>query len=126
MVERASSLNFREKRTILNQISNLARVYLTHTLGTFNDRSEATVSIIFRVMDLGHHKRLQDRMHIQCAGHTLVARLHDRTLVCYAEHTPTRRCMCITKTNQSSGGDMPICWANPVLGLPRTIFTACG
>jgi hypothetical protein len=77
-------------------------------------------------MDQGHHKRLQDRMHIQCAGRTSVARLHDRTPVCYAEHTPTRRCVCITKTNQSSGGDMSICRANPVLGLPRTIFTACG
>jgi hypothetical protein len=77
-------------------------------------------------MDQGHHKRLQDRTHIQCAGRTSVARLHDPTPVCYAEHTPTRRCVCVTKTNQSSGGDKSICRANQVLGLPRTIFTACG
>jgi hypothetical protein len=56
---------------------NLARVNLTHTLGTSKDRSEATVSLIFRVMDQGHHKRLQDRTHTICAGYTSVARLHD-------------------------------------------------
>jgi hypothetical protein len=117
VVERASSLNLREKRMILNRISNFARVYLTHTLATSNDRSQATVSIIFWVMDQGHHKQLQDRMHIQCAGRMSIARLHDRTPICYAEHTPTHRCVCITKTNQSSHGDMSICRANPVLGL---------
>jgi hypothetical protein len=54
----SSSLNLREKRMILNQISNLARVNLTHTLGTFNDRSEATVCLLFRLVDQYHHKRL--------------------------------------------------------------------
>jgi hypothetical protein len=72
---------------------NLARVNLTHTLGTSKDRSEATVSLIFRVMDQGHHKRLQDRTHTNCAGHTSVVRLHDRIPVCLAERTPTRRCV---------------------------------
>jgi hypothetical protein len=77
---------------------NLARVNLTHTLGTSKDRSEATVSLIFRIMDHGHHKRLQDRTHTNYAGHTSVARLHDRTPVRCVEHTPTRRCVCITET----------------------------
>jgi hypothetical protein len=49
-------------------------------------------------MDQGHHKRLQDRTHTNCGGYTSVARLHDRTPVCYAGRTPTRRCMCTTKT----------------------------
>jgi hypothetical protein len=48
-------------------------------------------------MDQGHHKRLQDRTHTNCAGHTSVARLHDRTPVCYAERTPTHRCLCTTE-----------------------------
>jgi hypothetical protein len=39
---------------------NLARINLTHTLGTSKDHSEATFSLIFQVMDQGHHKRLQD------------------------------------------------------------------
>jgi hypothetical protein len=72
---------------------NLARVNLTHTLGTSKDRSKATISLIFRVMDQGHHKRLQDRTHTNCAGHAFVARLHDRTPVCLVERTPTRWCV---------------------------------
>jgi hypothetical protein len=54
----SSSLNLREKRTILNRILDLARVNLTHTLGTSNDRSEATVCLSFRLVDQCHHKRL--------------------------------------------------------------------
>jgi hypothetical protein len=61
---------------ILNQIQP-CKVNLTHTLGIPTGRSKATVSLIFRVMDQGHHKRLQDRMHTNCAGHTSIARLHD-------------------------------------------------
>jgi hypothetical protein len=49
-------------------------------------------------MDQGHNKRLQDRMHTNYVGHTSVARLYDCTLVCYAERTPTRRCVCTTET----------------------------
>jgi hypothetical protein len=94
VAERISNLNLHEKQTILNRVSNLARVNLTHTLGTSKDGSEATVFLIFRVMDQGHHKRLQDRTHTNCAGRTSIARLHDRTPVCYAERTPTRRCVC--------------------------------
>jgi hypothetical protein len=103
---------------ILESNFNLARVNLTHTLGTSKDCSKATISLIFRVMDQGHHKRLQDHTHTNCAGHTSVARLHDRTPVYYAEHTPTRRCVCTTETNISSGGNKSICLANQVLGLP--------
>jgi hypothetical protein len=77
---------------------NLARVNLTHTLGTSKERSKATGSLIFRAMNQGHHKRLQDHTHTNCAGHMSVARLHDRTTVCYAERTPTRRCVCTTET----------------------------
>jgi hypothetical protein len=96
VAEGISSLNLREKRMIPELNFNPCKVNLTHTLGTSKDRSEATVSLIFRVMDQGHHKRLQDRMHTNCARRTSVARLHDRTPVCYAEHTLTRRCMCTT------------------------------
>jgi hypothetical protein len=46
-----SNLNLRKKRTILNRISNLARVKLTHTLGTSKDRYEATVCLSFRVVE---------------------------------------------------------------------------
>jgi hypothetical protein len=42
-----SSLNLHEKQMILNRISNLARANLTHTLGTSNDRSEATICLSF-------------------------------------------------------------------------------
>jgi hypothetical protein len=77
------------------EFQNLARVNLTHTFRNLTFRT--TVSIIFWVMDQGHHKWLPDRTHIQCAGRTSVAQLHDRSPVCYAEHTPTRRCMCVIK-----------------------------
>jgi hypothetical protein len=58
-------------------------------LGTFNDSSEATVCLSFRVVEQSHHKRLLDYTHIQCAGHTSVARLHDRIPICSAERIPT-------------------------------------
>ena len=45
------SLNIREKRTILNRISNLARVNLKHTLGALTSHSQATVCFSFRFMD---------------------------------------------------------------------------
>jgi hypothetical protein len=73
VAEGISSLNLREKQTIPELNFNPCKVSLTHTLGTSNDRSEATVSLIFRVLDQGHHKRLQDRMHTNCAGRTFVA-----------------------------------------------------
>jgi hypothetical protein len=46
----SSSLNLREKRTILNQIQP-CKVNLTHTLGTSNDDSKATVCLSFRLVD---------------------------------------------------------------------------
>jgi hypothetical protein len=56
-------------------------------LGTSKDHSEATVSLIFRVMDQGHHKRLQDRTHTNCAGHMSVARLHDPVFLSALQNT---------------------------------------
>jgi hypothetical protein len=118
VAEGISNLNLREKRTILNRISILARVNLTHTLGTSKDHSEATVSLIFWVMDQGHHKQLQNRTHNNCAGHTSVARLHDRTPVCYAERTPTRRCVYTTEIKIIEWWRHVHLRANQVLGLP--------
>jgi hypothetical protein len=86
-----SSLNLREKRMIPESNFNLARVNLTHTLGTSNDRSEATVCLSFRLVDQIHHKRLQDHMPNQYAGRMSVARLHDHTPGCLATRIPTRR-----------------------------------
>jgi hypothetical protein len=54
----SSSLNLREKRTILNQILKPCKANLTHTLGTPNDRSKATIFLSFRLMDQSNHKRL--------------------------------------------------------------------
>ena len=51
MAKGSSSLNFCEKRTILNRISNLARVNLTHTLRALTSHSKATVCLSFRFMD---------------------------------------------------------------------------
>jgi hypothetical protein len=76
VAEGISSLNPREKRTILNRISTLQGKPNTHAWNI--QRSfQATVSLIFQVMDRGHHKRLQDHTHTNCAGHMSVARLHD-------------------------------------------------
>jgi hypothetical protein len=41
-------------------------------------------------------------MHIQCAGRTSVARLHDRTPIDCAERIPARRCVC--EINQITSG----------------------
>jgi hypothetical protein len=41
-----------------SNFKNLARVNLTHTLGTSNNRSEATICLSFRLVDQCHHKRL--------------------------------------------------------------------
>jgi hypothetical protein len=68
---------------------NPSKVNLTHTLGTPTGRSEATVCLSFRVVEQSHHKRLQDHTHIQGAGHTSVARLHDHIPICSAERIPT-------------------------------------
>ena len=59
MVKRSSNLNFSEKRTILNRISNLARVNLTHTLGVPSSHSQATICFSFWVVDQRHSPRLQ-------------------------------------------------------------------
>jgi hypothetical protein len=73
VVKGSSSLNLREKWTIIESNFSLARVNLTHTLGTSNDSSEATVCLSFRLVGQIHHKRLQDHMHFKSAGRTPVA-----------------------------------------------------
>jgi hypothetical protein len=127
VAEGISSLNFHEKRMILNRIFKPCKANLTHTLGTSNDSSEATISLIFRVMDQGHHKRLQDRTHTNCAGHTSVARLHDRAPICHAERTPTRRCVCTKGTKLIEWWrhiHLPSQSGTRLTALPY--FTACG
>ena len=47
----SSSLNIREKRTILNRISNPCKVNLTHTLGALLSHSKATFGFSFRFVD---------------------------------------------------------------------------
>jgi hypothetical protein len=54
----SNSLKLREKRTIPESNFSLAKVNLTHTLGTSNDCSEATVCLSFPLVDQCHHKRL--------------------------------------------------------------------
>jgi hypothetical protein len=102
-----SSLNLREKWKFRIEFSNLARVNLTHMLGTSNNCSKATVCLSFRLVDQCHHKRLQDHTHIKCAGRMPVAQLHDRTPVCYAERTPARWCVC-EKPNYEWWGVCPL------------------
>jgi hypothetical protein len=107
VAEGIRSLNLCEKRTIPESNFNLARVNLTHTLGTSNDHSEATVSLIFRVMDQDHHKRLQDRMR-----HYMIV------LLSATQNILPHIGACVQQTNISSGGNKSICRANQVLGLP--------
>jgi hypothetical protein len=85
------------------EFHNLARANLTHTLGTSNDCSEATVCLTFRLVDQIHHKRLQDHTHIQCAGRTSVARLHDRTPVALQHVFPHVEASNRKKPNASGG-----------------------
>jgi hypothetical protein len=99
----SSILNLREKRTIPESNFSLARVNLTHTLGTFRDCSKATVCLSFRLVDQIHHKRPLDHTHIQYVGRTSVVRLHDRTPGCPATHIPTRWSEWPKKPNTSGG-----------------------
>jgi cytochrome bd-type quinol oxidase subunit 2 len=59
-----SSLNLRERRTIPNRISNLARINLTHTLGAPLSHSQATFGFSFRFMNQCHSPRLQRIPHL--------------------------------------------------------------
>jgi hypothetical protein len=117
----SSSLNLREKRMILESNFSLARVNLTHTLGTFRDHSEATVCLSFRLMDQIHHKRLQNHTHLQCAGRTSVERLHDRTPIALQHVFPH-----VEASNRKNQiwvvGVMSTPQADWLLGLPLTIF----
>jgi hypothetical protein len=47
----SSSLNLCEKRTIPESNFSLAKVNLTHTLGTSDDCSKATVCLSFQLVD---------------------------------------------------------------------------
>jgi hypothetical protein len=120
VVKGSSSLNLREKRTILNRIFQPCKANLTHTLGTPKGRSEATICLSFRLVDPIHHKRLQDHTHFQSAGRTPVARLHDRTPSCpcntysYTSNQVTRR----SKIRVVGGMSTPR--ADWLLGLPLT------
>jgi hypothetical protein len=96
VAEVSSSLNHREKRMIPESNFITLQGILTHMLENFPFRE--TIPLIFRGEDQGHHKRMQDHTYIQCAGRTSTVRLYDRTPICYAEHTPTRWCVCATKT----------------------------
>jgi hypothetical protein len=116
VAEGISSLNLYEKWTILNRISTPCKANLTHTLGTSTDSSKVTVYLSFRLMEQGHHKRLKDRTHTNCAGHTSVAWLHDHTPVCCAERSPTGRCVRKTKLQVVRGMSTPR--ADWLLGLP--------
>ena len=60
----SSSLNLREKRMILNRISNLARINLAHTLGVLSSHSQATFCFAFRFMDQGHSPPTTENHHI--------------------------------------------------------------
>jgi hypothetical protein len=77
-----------------NEFHNLARDPNSHDrkLSFPGNRSHLILGV-----DHGHHKRLQDHTHIQCAGRMSTARLYDRTPVCYAECIPTCRCVCATR-----------------------------
>jgi hypothetical protein len=116
----SSSLNLREKRTILNQFSkpckgkpnshawNIQWLFRSNRLPSIPTRGsvppQATVG------PYAH----------QCAGRTSVARLHDRTPFRCAERTPARRCMWKTKLRVVGGVSTPR--ADRLLGLPLTIF----
>jgi hypothetical protein len=65
VVKGISSLNFRERRTILNRISTLQGKSNTHAWNIQRSfRSNHLPFIPGRGQ--GHHKRLQDHTHTQC------------------------------------------------------------
>jgi hypothetical protein len=116
VVKGISSLNISEKRTILNRIQP-CKVNLTHTLGTFNDCSEATVCLSFRVVEQATTSDLQDRTHTNCAGHTSVARLQNlySYLPCRMySHTSVHEKNQINRVVEG----MSTCRADWLLGLP--------
>ena len=96
----SSILNIRVKQTILNRISNLARVNLTHTLGALTSHSQATVCFSFRFVDQRHSPRLQ-RTALLCT----------RGLLCNIK---------LTSYHYERVGGMSICRAEELLDLPLT------
>jgi hypothetical protein len=85
----SSSLDLHEKRTIQNRIFkpckgrpnshawNIQRLFQSNRLPFIPTRGS-----------------VPPQATVGCAGRTPVARLHDRTPVRCAEHTPARRCVC--------------------------------
>jgi hypothetical protein len=116
----SSSLNLPEKRTILNRISQPCKANLTHTLGTSNDCSEATICLSFRLVDQIHHKRLQDHTHIQCAGRTSIVRM--TVLLVALQHAFPHVEASNRKNQIRVVGVMSTPRADWLLGLPLTIF----
>jgi hypothetical protein len=111
VAEGSSSLNFREKWTTLNRISKLARVNLTHTLRALTSHSQATVGFSFQFRDQCHSPRLQGTVHIPAP----VVLQHNFNF----QHN-------LTSYLYEGVGGMYTCRADQLLGLPCTIFTACG
>jgi hypothetical protein len=98
VVEGISSLNLHEKRTILNRISKPCKDKPNSHAWNIQRSSRSNRFPHFPGYGSGPPQAMQDRTHTNCAGHTSVARLHDRTPICYAERTPTHQCMCTTET----------------------------
>ena len=100
-----SSLIHCGRRTILNRNSNLARINLTHMLGAPSSHSQATFGFSFRFMDrftLPDYRALTSSLIAVVLQYKITPYLYERV------------------------EGMSTCRADWLLGLPRTIFTACG
>jgi hypothetical protein len=116
VVKEISSLNLREKRMILNQISTLQGKPNSHAWN---------IQWLFRSNHLpfipgrgaGHHKQLAGPYaHQLCRTYVCSATTWTRIPVCLAERTPTRRCVRKTRLRVVEG--MSTCRADWLLGLP--------
>jgi hypothetical protein len=97
VAEGISSLNFRERRTILNLVSTLQGKPNSHA---WNIQRSFRSNRFPHIPGYGSgppQATVGPYAHQLCR-HTSVARLHDRTPICYAERTPTRRCVCTIET----------------------------
>jgi hypothetical protein len=117
--EQAVSISARNGRFWI-KFHNLARVNLTHTLGTSNDLRSNFLNFIPTRGSGPPHATVGPYAH-KCAGRTSVVWLHDRTPIHCAEHTPARWCMC-EKPNYEWWEGMSTPRADWLLGLPLTII----
>jgi hypothetical protein len=115
----SSSLNLREKRTILNRILTLQGKPNSHAWnakGSFRSNRLPFIPTHGQV----HHKRLQDYTHFQSAGHTSVARLQNPYSWFPLQHVFPH----IESSNQKNQihvvGGMSTPRADWLLGLPLT------